>query len=115
MPNHYNDVRTPAIWTGVIKNEDLNALARMRDLATLAAGSHQEQKAEESRGEQPDHAMGSVPISVSNRKRLKLKSFIQRQIEDLIYKAKCPKNRDSLQWRLNCAVISRLACCEVRI
>jgi hypothetical protein len=27
MSSHYNDVRTPAIWTGVIKNEDLNALA----------------------------------------------------------------------------------------
>jgi hypothetical protein len=42
MPNHYNDVRTPAIWTGAINKEDLNALARMRDLATPAARGHQE-------------------------------------------------------------------------
>jgi hypothetical protein len=62
MPNHYNDVRTPAIWTGVIKNEDLIALARMRDLATPAAGGHQEQKAEGSRSEQPEHSMAPVPI-----------------------------------------------------
>jgi hypothetical protein len=38
MPSHYNDVRTLAIWTGVIKNEDFNALARIRDLAKPAAG-----------------------------------------------------------------------------
>jgi hypothetical protein len=24
-PRHYNDVRTPAIWTGAIKNEDINS------------------------------------------------------------------------------------------
>jgi hypothetical protein len=35
MPSHYNDVRTPVIWTGVIKNEDFNALARIRDLPHL--------------------------------------------------------------------------------
>jgi hypothetical protein len=62
MPNHYNDVRTTAIWTRVIKNEDLNALARMRDLATPGADGHQQQNAKGSRSEHPDHAIVSVPI-----------------------------------------------------
>jgi hypothetical protein len=44
MHSHYNDVRTPAVWTGVIKNEDLNALARMLDLAALAAVSQQKDR-----------------------------------------------------------------------
>jgi hypothetical protein len=43
--------------------------------------------AKRSRSEQSDHAVVNVPIQVSNRKGLTLKSFTQCQIEGLIHKA----------------------------